>query len=842
MGIHGLLPFVKEATEQVNIKKYAGYTVAVDTYCWLHKGAFACAMQLAKGEPTDQYVRYCMKFVNMLRSYNIKPILVFDGCNLPSKKHVEKSRRERRETFMKKGKQFLREGKLNEARDCFTKCINIKSEMALDVIKAARSLDVDCIVAPYEADAQLAYLNKCGIAEAIITEDSDLVAFGCDKVIVKLDINGNGLEICSSKLDKAMKIGTKYTVDKFRYMCIISGCDYLPSLPGIGLGKARKLFLLSSNPDISQLLKKMPMHLKMKQAVGDDYIEGFHQANNTFLHQLVFDPLTRKLVPLNPYPPEIQPGDISYAGKYIDNRVAYEMALGNLNVNTGCKVAHYVPQSNKPFDPKTPHHLLSIWHNKYKPRLKCGSGDHLELQQRSTKSKQMTVKLPVFKMSEKKYIEESVSLECEQDLALMYGSPPKLEEEVIPETPEKELEKESATQSNQKPKIRRNKFVIHRFSSKERTDLINQGATQNSRFFSSEPISTLDNSEDERDKSKNNSILLAELDDLQNEIQNDQDDDLPVSDLSVHSHLQKFKRSSSLTPNKLQVDMLETNLKEENRSSQKEQNTLELKVPLKTRGASRTGAFSWKTSANSNKGIFECCIGQSSSIESFRSSSKRNSDLETPCNVSSSSMTHKHACDDNCDDLSQESIKLSQISNLYSIDGDEVSSMHPSQSQHDCTSESQTEVNSTQYLISPSHSQQNFSQQNQSLQHFYINSCPEFQPGSTSKLNTMILASSESRLPEFNNTSKMVRCGLSLGRSAPPAANLRLSNHIGRSKNVGLTRHNSKKRKASNENILRQNKMTKFFATTNKIYVETKLPLSPVNSKPECTAGLRFKE
>jgi len=33
----------------------------------------------------------------------------------------------------------------------------------------------DCIVAPYEADAQLAYLNISGIADFIISEDSDLV-------------------------------------------------------------------------------------------------------------------------------------------------------------------------------------------------------------------------------------------------------------------------------------------------------------------------------------------------------------------------------------------------------------------------------------------------------------------------------------------------------------------------------------------------------------------------------------------------------------------------------------------------------------------------------------------
>lgn len=35
-----------------------------------------------------------MKFINDLLSKNIKPVLVFDGCHLPSKKNVEKTRRE----------------------------------------------------------------------------------------------------------------------------------------------------------------------------------------------------------------------------------------------------------------------------------------------------------------------------------------------------------------------------------------------------------------------------------------------------------------------------------------------------------------------------------------------------------------------------------------------------------------------------------------------------------------------------------------------------------------------------------------------------------------------------
>jgi len=54
-------------------------------------------------------------------------------------------------------------------------------------------MGIDVIVAPYEADAQLAYLNRAKIADYVITEDSDLVLFGCDHVSNK--IQGNFLYV-----------------------------------------------------------------------------------------------------------------------------------------------------------------------------------------------------------------------------------------------------------------------------------------------------------------------------------------------------------------------------------------------------------------------------------------------------------------------------------------------------------------------------------------------------------------------------------------------------------------------------------------------------------------------
>uniref|UniRef100_A0A672VCQ5 Exonuclease 1 n=1 Tax=Strigops habroptila TaxID=2489341 RepID=A0A672VCQ5_STRHB len=373
MGIQGLLQFIKEAAEPTHVKKYKGQAVAVDTYCWLHKGAYACAEKLARGEPTDVYVAFCMKLVDMLLSFGIIPILVFDGCTLPSKKEVEKARREKRQASLLKGKQLLQEGRLSEARECFGRSVNVTHAMAHEVIKAARARGVDCIVAPYEADAQLAYLNKTGIVQAIITEDSDLLAFGCKKVFLKIDKFGNGLEVDQARLGNCKQLGNVFTEEKFRYMCILSGCDYLSSIHGIGLAKACKLLKLANNPDIIKVVKKMGQYLKMNITVPEEYIQGFTRANNTFLYQLVFDPVNRKLVPLNAYGDDIDPETLIYAGRHFGDGTAFQIAIGNIDIDTMEQIDNYNPDTAQPVRQKScgwndrpADHVNSIWSRDYK--------------------------------------------------------------------------------------------------------------------------------------------------------------------------------------------------------------------------------------------------------------------------------------------------------------------------------------------------------------------------------------------------------------------------------------------------------------------------------------------
>lgn len=87
-----------------------------------------------------------------------------------------------RQANRRKGIELMQMGQHAEGRNLLRRSIDVTHEMALELIKQCHEMNIDCIVAPYEADAQLAYLNINGIADVVITEDSDLILFGCKKV------------------------------------------------------------------------------------------------------------------------------------------------------------------------------------------------------------------------------------------------------------------------------------------------------------------------------------------------------------------------------------------------------------------------------------------------------------------------------------------------------------------------------------------------------------------------------------------------------------------------------------------------------------------------------------
>lgn len=166
-----------------------------------------------------------MSKVRMLRRYNVNPILVFDGGPLPMKAYREEQRAQRRSESKKKADEFMNMNAQSahlstSALSHMSKSADVTPEMAYMLIEALRREKVEFIVAPYEADAQLAYLDRIGKVAAVISEDSDLLLFGIKRVLFKMDKFGSAEEVCLDRLGACSEIDLReFTLQKVKIFC-----------------------------------------------------------------------------------------------------------------------------------------------------------------------------------------------------------------------------------------------------------------------------------------------------------------------------------------------------------------------------------------------------------------------------------------------------------------------------------------------------------------------------------------------------------------------------------------------------------------------------------------------
>ncbi len=94
--------------------------------------------------------------------------------------------------------------------------------------------------AEYEADGLLARMALSGDVDLVMTEDTDLIVYGCSKILYKYK-NGDGELYVRSEIFN-MNGGSKLfeNWELFQRFCVLCGCDYL-KIGGVALGKAKKI-------------------------------------------------------------------------------------------------------------------------------------------------------------------------------------------------------------------------------------------------------------------------------------------------------------------------------------------------------------------------------------------------------------------------------------------------------------------------------------------------------------------------------------------------------------------------------------------------------------------------
>lgn len=322
---------LKSIHKPTHLRNFAGQTLGVDAYGWLHRGTVSCAIELAQQKPTRKHLDFALSRVRMLIHFGVKPYLVFDGAYLPSKEHTEIERAAKRKESKKLGLELLNMGRIPQAYLELQKAIDVTPTMARELIEELKRMDVPYIVAPYEADSQLAYLEKQSIISGVISEDSDLLVFGVKCLLTKLDQYGESVMVNRADFTACREISLVGWTDKeFRMMAMLSGCDYLPGIDKMGLKTAYRL--VRKHKAIERIIRSVQFEGKMKVPAG--YLEAFSKAENTFLYQWVFCPEAHRVFNLNKLPAELENERMLYIGENVDPAIAVAIAAGDLDPNT----------------------------------------------------------------------------------------------------------------------------------------------------------------------------------------------------------------------------------------------------------------------------------------------------------------------------------------------------------------------------------------------------------------------------------------------------------------------------------------------------------------------------
>ena len=391
MGISNLLRELKSIMKDGHISDLRGLRVAVDGHCWLHRAAYNCSRDLAVNpEGTIKYVDFFKSMITLLRSHGVEDILfVFDGGPLPAKSGVSDERGKNRQDHLQQGLDAEASGNYQLAEHCYRQSVSISPLMIKRTIETLKSMNVPFIVSPYESDAQLTFLSLNDYVDCVITEDSDLVVYGCRRIIFKLDREGQFVELQRSELGNNQGMSfLNWSNNQFKLFCCLSGCDYLKNLPNIGIVKAYKLVdKFKTLPALAaELRTKYPgsgsgpsssssivsgasssastarsttssstvsaSTVSASASVNiDQYLHDLELALAMFSHQTVFNPLTLSLQPLRPLRPAHQiftlggaasrsTDWIEYLGPMMPPEVAVAIAQGELN-----------PFTRQPYDP-----------------------------------------------------------------------------------------------------------------------------------------------------------------------------------------------------------------------------------------------------------------------------------------------------------------------------------------------------------------------------------------------------------------------------------------------------------------------------------------------------------
>lgn len=274
MGIKSINKFLKKKCpsvfQEVDLSFFSGKKVAIDTSLYL------CKFKAMNGK---NWLNSFIRMITCLRDNKIDCVFIYDSIEpIPEKENERKERyekRQRKQEYLSNLRTDLNIFKVNGIITDNLRKYNDKhsykspkrllgniTKPQIDVRMIDFMLDkgeaqlfnvswedfdktrelfsilaIPYINAPLEAETLCADLCKKGLVDAVLSDDTDLLAYGTPQSLSKLNINNNTVTLVTNKdLLENLELTQEELVD----FCIMCGTDYNKNIYRVGPDKAYK--------------------------------------------------------------------------------------------------------------------------------------------------------------------------------------------------------------------------------------------------------------------------------------------------------------------------------------------------------------------------------------------------------------------------------------------------------------------------------------------------------------------------------------------------------------------------------------------------------------------------
>ena len=278
MGIKSLNTFLRDTCphvfEDTHISEYGYKKVAIDVslYLFVLKARHSDPDNPAKERAG--WLSDFVKFVETLRRHELHCVFVYDavGISHPDKVDERQKRREERQKqeeriykLLEALEHYRSTGEVKQLLFEFSEKIGVKKRPSLlggpsraafdagaveyrvqkmrkNMFRITREdfdltkklfeiLSVPYITAPLEAETTCSDLCKRGVVDAVLSRDSDVIAYGTPVFLTTLDMRSGA---CKRVRYEAVLEALNFTDKQFLDLCIMCGCDYNKNIFRVG--------------------------------------------------------------------------------------------------------------------------------------------------------------------------------------------------------------------------------------------------------------------------------------------------------------------------------------------------------------------------------------------------------------------------------------------------------------------------------------------------------------------------------------------------------------------------------------------------------------------------------